>query len=129
MEMYRKIIVGVDGSELATKALKQAIELAKKFSSEILAVNVFQNPAAEGLSHEILEKAKKLLEEGGVKHETSSILSPNPPKTINKMAEEDRTVDLVVVGSRGVSDVRTYLLGSVSHKILHDCPVSVLVVR
>lgn len=122
-------MVGVDGSELSIKALNQAIELAKKFSSEILVVNVFQNPAAEGLSHEILEKAKKLLDEGDVKYETFSILSSNPPNAINKMAEEDRMVDLVVVGSRGVSEIRAYLLGSVSHKILHDCPVSVLVVR
>jgi nucleotide-binding universal stress UspA family protein len=120
--------VGVDGSEYAEKALKQAIEIAEKFSAEITVVNVYHAPAGQDVSQKILDKAKEILENLKVKFKLVSVLSPNTPKVITDMAEKEK-FDLIVVGSRGIGAVHAYLIGSVCNKICYDSPVSVLIVK
>jgi len=124
----KKILVGVDGSEYAMKALKQAIEIAKKFSAEVTVVNVFHVPEGEDASKRILDKAKGQLEAAGVKYNLTSVLSLNTPKIITDMAEREK-FDLVVVGSRGTGAIKAYLIGSVCNKICYDSPVGVLIVK
>ena len=123
-----KILVGVDGSEYAEKALKQAIDIAKRFSAEVTVVNVYHVPTGQDVSQEILDKAKAISEDTGVKFKLVSVLSPNTPKIITDMAEDEK-FDLVVVGSRGIGAIHAYLIGSVCNKICYDSPVSVLVVK
>ena len=124
----KKILVGVDGSEYSKNALKEAIEIAKKFSAEVTAVNVYHVPSGQDLSQKILKKAEVMLEDGEVKFNLVSVLSPNTPKVITDMAEHER-FDLIVVGSRGMGAVKAYLIGSVCNKICYDSPVSVLIVK
>lgn len=124
----KKILVGVDGSEFAEKALKQAIEIGKKFSAQLIVVNVYHAPTGKDVSQKILDKAKVLLEDAGVKFNLVSILSPNTPKVITDMAEDEK-FDLIVVGSRGMGAIHAYLIGSVCNKICYDSPVSVLIVK
>ncbi|MFQ6075670.1 MAG: universal stress protein [Candidatus Bathyarchaeia archaeon] len=124
----KKILVGVDGSKYADKALKQATEIAKRFSAEITVVNIYHTPTGQDISEKILRKAKETLEKAGVKHNVISVLSVNEPKVINAMAEDEK-FDLIVVGSRGMGAIKAYLLGSVCNKICHDSPVSVLIVK
>jgi nucleotide-binding universal stress UspA family protein len=126
--LLKKILVGVDGSEYAEKALKQAIEIAEKFSAEITVVNVYHAPAGQDVSQKILDKAKEILENSKVKFKLVSVLSPNTPKVITDMAEKEK-FDLIVVGSRGIGAVHAYLIGSVCNKICYDSPVSVLIVK
>ena len=123
-----KILVGVDGSKYAEKALKQAIEVAKRFSAEVTVVNVYHVPTGQDVSQKILDKAKAMLEDAGVKSKLVSVLSPNTPKVITDMAE-DQKFDLVVVGSRGMGAIKAYLIGSVCNKICYDSPISVLIVK
>jgi nucleotide-binding universal stress UspA family protein len=123
-----KILVGVDGSEYSKNALKEAIEIAKKFSAEVTAVNVYHVPSGQDLSQKILKKAEVMLEDGDVKFNLVSVLSPNTPKVITDMAEHEK-LDLIVVGSRGMGAVKAYLIGSVCNKICYDSPVSVLIVK
>jgi len=126
--LLKKILVGVDGSEYAEKALKQAIEIAEKFSAEITVVNVYHAPTGQDVSQKILDKAKEILENSKVKFKLVSVLSPNTPKVITDMAEKEK-FDLIVVGSRGIGAVHAYLIGSVCNKICYDSPVSVLIVK
>lgn len=125
---WKKILVGVDGSEYAERALKQAIEIAKRFSAEITVVNVYHSPTGQETSQDILGKANKMLENTGVKFKTASVLSVNTPKVINDMAEDEK-FDLVVVGSRGMGTIKAFLIGSVCNKICYDSPISVLIVK
>ena len=125
---WKKILVGVDGSEHAERALKQAIEIAKRFSAEITVVNVFHSPPSQETSQDILSKAKKTLENTGVKFKTALVLSVNTPKVITDMAEDEK-FDLVVVGSRGIGAIHAFLIGSVCNKICYDSPISVLIVK
>jgi nucleotide-binding universal stress UspA family protein len=124
----KKILVGVDGSEYSKKALTETIEIAKSFSAEVTVVNVYHVPTGQELSQEILKKAQVMLEDGEVKFNLVSVLSPNTPKVITDMAEHER-FDLIVVGSRGMGAVKAHLIGSVCNKICYDSPVSVLIVK
>ncbi|MEM3609155.1 MAG: universal stress protein [Candidatus Bathyarchaeia archaeon] len=124
----KKVLVGVDGSEYAEKALKQAIEIAEKFSAEVTVVNVYHAPTGQDVSQKILDRAKEILEKSKVKFKLVSVLSPNTPKIITDMAEKEK-FDLIVVGSRGIGAVHAYLIGSVCNKICYDSPVSVLIVK
>jgi nucleotide-binding universal stress UspA family protein len=123
-----KILVGVDGSEYAEKALRQAIEIAKKFSAEITVVNVYHVPTGQDVSQKILDKAKTILEDAQVKFKIVSVLSPNVPKVITDMAQDEK-FDLIVVGSRGIGAIHAWLIGSVCNKICYDSPISVLIVK
>lgn len=125
---WKKILVGVDGSEYAERALKQAIEIAKRFSAEITVVNVYHSPTGQETSKKILDKAKKILERTEVKFRAFSVLNVNTPKVINDMAEDEK-FDLVVVGSRGMGAIKAFLIGSVCNKICYDSPISVLIVK
>ena len=126
---WKKILVGVDGSEYAEKALKQAIEIAKRFSAEITVINVYQEPlAGHELSHRILENAKVFLEDAEVKHKLVSVLSPNASKVITDKAKDEK-FDLIVIGSRGVGAVQAFVLGSVCNRISCESPVTVLIVK
>jgi len=127
-KQLEKILVGVDGSEYAEKALKQAIEIAKRFSAELTVVNVYHVPNGQNVSQKILAKAKSIFEKEGVKFKLVSVLSPNTPKVITDMAEDEKS-DLVVVGSRGMGAIKAWLVGSVCNKICYDSPVSVLIVK
>jgi nucleotide-binding universal stress UspA family protein len=124
----KKILVGVDGSEFAEKALKQAIEIAQKFSAEVTVVNVYHAPTGQDVSQKILDNAKNILEKASVKFKLISVLNPNTPKVITDMAESEK-FDLVVVGSRGIGAIHAYLIGSVCNKICYDSSVSVLIVK
>jgi len=125
---WEKILVGVDGSEYVERALKQAIEIAKRFSAEISVVNVYHSPTPQETSQNILSKAKKMLENTGVKFKIVSVLSVNTPKVINDTAEGEN-FDLVAVGSRGMGAIKAFLIGSVCNKICYDSPISVLIVK
>jgi len=114
---WKKILVGIDGSEYA-----------KRFSAEITVVNVYHSLTGHETSQDILSKAKKMLENTGVKFKTVSVLSVNTPKVINDMAEDEK-FDLVVVGSRGMGAVKAFLIGSVCNKTCYDSPISVLIVK
>jgi nucleotide-binding universal stress UspA family protein len=124
----KKILVGVDGSEYAEKALKQAIEIAKKFAAEITVVNVYHVPTGHDTSQKILDKAKTILKDTEVEFKAISVLSPNTPRVITEMAKDEK-FDLIVVGSRGIGAVHAWLIGSVCNKICYDSPVSVLIVK
>lgn len=125
---WKKILVGVDGSEYAENALNQAIEIAKKFSAEVTVVNVYHVPTGQDVSQKILDKAKTLLETASVRFKVVSVLSPNTPKVITDMAQDEK-FDLIVVGSRGMGAIHAWLIGSVCNKICYDSPISVLIVK
>ena len=145
--MYTKILVPVDGSENALKALDSAIELQKLKDCEILLLTVFrhhsllehsismvrpedpQTPdaAMRDYATEVVETAKEHAEKNGAKNVRGFIKRGPPSRTIVEFGKE-HGADLIVIGSRGSGDLENYLLGSVSHKVtsLAKCPVLVI---
>jgi nucleotide-binding universal stress UspA family protein len=106
----RKIVVGFDGSTYAEAALRSAEELAHAFSGSVEVV------AATG---------GKPVERDTAGSDCVDTWDPASP--VAALVERSRTVDLVVVGSRGVHGLRT--LGSVSERVAHEAHCTALVVH
>lgn len=147
--MYTKILLCSDGSEHALSAARHAAELSKKFGSKLVLLNVF-NPSAAPMNYigvpgaalmtatnlgcyaeEIQEAVErdtgKILEKFGVEYVCRRELG-HPVERI-MAAAADEQVDLIVMGSRGLSEWKSFLLGSISDGVLHHAHCPVLVVR
>ncbi|GAV22897.1 universal stress protein [Carboxydothermus pertinax] len=148
--MFKKILVGIDGSAMGDKAFNTALTLAKGWGAELFLVHVMPMPTLpnvfppgaiayvpesvlQDLTREIKEKAEKTLEErlNQVKEKGVTgqikVLKGEPASAIASFAQEEG-IDLIVVGSRGISGVKELMLGSVSHKIsqLARCPILIV---
>jgi nucleotide-binding universal stress UspA family protein len=144
--LFSKILVGLDGSDFCLKALEFAIDLAKKYQSQLVLVHVVMrqiyaiNPPEAGvlagtaIVRELEEDGKAILAKGeetvkaqGIPVETR--LKQGVPAEELLRAAVDEKVDLIVLGSRGLSQVRAFFLGSVSDKVSHHAKCPTLIVR
>jgi nucleotide-binding universal stress UspA family protein len=142
--MFRNILVAVDGSPDSDQALAQAIDLATSEHSRLTLFSAVVTPASVGYVGVSGEVAADLSRDAEVETETiirtaaqrvpgqvslSTVLSSEPvrPALIHQI--ETGAHDLVVMGSRGRGSVRSVLLGSVSHYVLHHSRIPVLIVH
>lgn len=139
--MFKTIILAVDGSESAGRALEMAASLARKDEAAITVVNAYQrvspllgSPNYQSrvkhvltLSEELVEKAEQQLLAQGVTSIEKNVLE-GPPSLAIIAAAKVRDADLIVMGSRGLTPVKGLLLGSVSERVLGmaTCPVLVV---
>ena len=122
-----RILVGVDGSPNADMALKEAVTIAKKFSGLIKIINIY----AKGMEKEaekIVNAAKQFCTDASVECETSPILGSNASRALRDTAKNEN-FDLIVVGSRGLGNAASLLLGSVSRQVVTEAECNVLVVK
>jgi nucleotide-binding universal stress UspA family protein len=145
--MFKQIVVGTDGSDTATQAVRQAVDLAKSVGASIELVSAYEPVPAQRLSEErrqapediqwainpredveaTLESAASVAREAGVPVNVYA-RQGDPADAIVDVAEE-READLIIVGNKGMTGARRFLLGSVPNKISHHAPCSVLIVR
>lgn len=138
--MYRKILVGYDGSQQSRKAFDIALDLAAQYKAELFALTVVHRPEiADDVEMEaVIESSQqyhqKLLGElqpvaaaKGVKAHFEVGVG-HPAQQIIYTADRHQ-VDLIVIGHRGRSEFKRLLLGSVSRVVLHHANQAVLVVR
>ena len=139
-----KILIPVDGSELSLKAMRVAMNLLQQGLSGSLVLANVQEPAnlyemvvapdseilqrvSTAAGVDALEKAEGLLMEAGVVYERE-IATGDPAHTIVDIAERF-ACDMIIMGARGVSALRSALLGSVSSEVLHSAHVPVMIVK
>lgn len=127
MKNNMRILVGIDGSDHSLWALMEAITIAKKFSGSIKVITVYKQGMEEEVER-IQQKTKQFLEKENVQDSFSTILGSNPSRALVDIAKNEQ-FDLIVVGSRGLSSVTSFLLGSVSQKVVSDADCDVLVVK
>ena len=138
--MIQKILVPVDGSECTEKTIDFACDIAKKFRSELILLCVVPQPILFGVEagivdfrpledagKDILDSSKQIAKKRGLSPDTRLETGQAADK-ISQIAE-DENIDLIVIGSRGMSGVKSFLLGSVSDKVSHHASCPVLIVR
>lgn len=127
-----KILVPVDGSESAEKALEYAVKLAEKHKAKVTLLNVGESKLFGFKPEVVREFGERVLSDAAAKVEGLKLKTQlefgHPAETIIEVAEKGN-YDLIVVGSRGLSGVKRFFLGSVSDDVIHHAKSSVLIVR
>ncbi len=137
--MFKHILVAIDGSTYSQQALPTAIEVAKKFGSDVLVLHVSEHDRGRAVAYSLespadatrfVGEAVKLVRDAGItgKGELRDMAAGHVAKAIVETATTNN-IDLIVMGSRGLSDVQGLLLGSVTHKVIQLAEIPVLVDR
>jgi nucleotide-binding universal stress UspA family protein len=142
--MFRRLLTAFDGSEHAERALREAIDLAQDVRGVLTVMIVIPDPPtlalaggyggmAMGASQEVetamlaaLDRAIDIVPDD---LPVTKLVRRGPvgPAIVREAASGDH--DLLLMGSRGRSELRCLLLGSVSHHVLERSPIPVLVTR
>ena len=143
--MFRSIVVGTDGSQTADEAVRQAAELARLLGAHVHLVCVYEPVPSDGdVAAEVaaesgwvlrpreavdatLDRAAAVFAQAGVEVERYAQRG-DPADAILDVAEE-RGADLIIVGNRGRTGAKRFLLGSVPNRISHHAPCAVLIIR
>ena len=127
--MFTSILVGTDGSETAHAALERAIELAAGLRAQLAVVSAYE-PASDPDDRvlALLEAARGHAAAAGVNEVQTFARHGDAADAIIGVAEAQRC-DLIVVGNKGMTGAKRFLLGSVPNKVSHHAPCSVLIVR
>jgi nucleotide-binding universal stress UspA family protein len=145
--LFERIVVGTDGSDTAGEAVRQATTLAKATGAKLDIVSAFQPVSGARIREEsgeipgdvayavgpkedvnvILESAAGPAREEGIVVQTHA-REGDPADAILNVAEETGA-SVIVVGNKGMTGARRFLLGSVPNKISHHAPCSVYIAR
>ena len=145
--MFERIVVGTDGSETAAEAVRQAVELARLVGGRLEIVSAYEpvpDARLRGESQQappdvqwaigpredvdaILGAAAQVAERAGVQAAVHA-RQGDPADAILDVAEETRA-DLIVVGNKGMTGAKRFLLGSVPNKVSHHAPCGMLIIR
>ena len=147
--MLERILIALDGSEHSLRAASEGSEIAKRFDAELHLLTVtkplkltpsvrdyFESEDLVGefayvldpMTDDIMSRARAIAEQCGVKKIKTAVREGKPARSIVDYAKGNR-VELIVLGSRGLGEVESTLLGSVSHKVSLLSGMSVLIVK
>jgi nucleotide-binding universal stress UspA family protein len=146
----RRVLVAIDDSPNAQRALETAVDLAKGMKAELRIAHVVHIPTlfwsmgvpgsavptdrieedAEEAARTLLDKAVKFAEDAGVSDPKEELVTDlvSPAQGVVQLAERDGA-DVVVLGTRGNGGFKKLLLGSVANSVLHYADCSVLVTK
>jgi nucleotide-binding universal stress UspA family protein len=143
--VIQKILVPIDGSEHADKALDYALDLGDKYDAEIEIYNVIPTAAVWMLpqqrtsSQDLMQlqaSHEELLAEASTK-----TMKAKPELTVTTRLDEGRAADeiitrvkrgnfdLIVMGSRGLGGIKEFFLGSVSNRVADEAQSPVLIIK
>lgn len=148
--MISKILVPIDGSKVAQKAAKYAVELAKQTGASLMLLSVIDKRFVVGQSvsasaspthlkesvedylnqsaQSSTEKIAKMCKRNRIQYK-AAIRTGHPVEKIVNEATKSK-VDLIVMGSHGKSALKAAVLGSVTYGVMHkDTKIPVLIVR
>ncbi|MGH2740011.1 MAG: universal stress protein [Actinomycetota bacterium] len=137
--MFKKLVVGTDGSDSAERAVTHAATLAKEGAAQLVVVHAYPEarsdapttfgaadayPAAE-IGKAILEDVAKHHDEAKIK----TVLGQGDAAEVLIDVADQENADLIVVGNKGMTGAKRFVLGSVPNRISHHAPCSVLIVH
>ncbi len=147
--MIKKILVATDASAASNRAVSEAAYLATTHEAELLILHVIRDmqlpaqmkkvPELEAFANtredilrqvaeNILLEAGKAAKTGGAKKVQTAIGSGDPATSVIGFAKR-RSIDTIVVGTRGLGKVKGLFMGSVSRKIVNNAEANCLIVR
>lgn len=147
--MLKTLLVAVDGSDNATRALDYAVELAKTFQSKLIILSVYKHYSVLQSTHsltpswytpdspdetlgklarEVVDASAERAREHGAAEIKTVVRRGPTSRTIVEEAKKQKA-DTVILGSRGLGDVGGFLLGSVSHKVAGLAPCTCITVK
>ena len=146
--MFGSIVVGTDGSDTARQAVRQAIELSRLARATLEIVSAYEPISNQRLKDEATEAPRDLqwsinpredvdatladaaeeARRAGVDEVRTYARQGDPADAILDVAEEQGS-DLIIVGNKGMTGAKRFLLGSVPNKVSHHAPCSVLIIR
>jgi nucleotide-binding universal stress UspA family protein len=145
--LFERIVVGTDGSDTAAEAVRHAIGLAKATGAKLDIVSAYEPVPQERLRGETAELPGDIAHAVGPREDVNVTLESaagpakqeglevqtharegDPADAILDVAEEIEA-DLIVVGNKGMTGAKRFLLGSVPNKISHHAPSGVYIVR
>jgi nucleotide-binding universal stress UspA family protein len=145
--VFNRIVVGTDGSETAGEAVRQAVELAKLTGAKLGIVSAYEPVSSRRVQSEQSEAPADVQYEIGPREDVNLVLDVaaagakkeglevethpvegDPADGILNVAEKSGA-DLIIVGNKGMTGARRFLLGSVPNKVSHHAPCSVMIVQ
>ena len=129
-KVFRKILVGYDGSDGSEKAVALAIELATKYDSTIVVCHAFGHLPLTSKPSDVRRLINPVIERLASLGIATQVSMPGalPAQGILDAADEHKA-DLIILGSRGRGTFANLLLGSTSDRVLRYAKVSVLIAR
>jgi nucleotide-binding universal stress UspA family protein len=141
---YHHVLAAYDGSKASEKALQHAVKIIENnLGSRLTVAHVIYRPtfvieglgwvAPEGSQEKIQEYENTLLQQAEdiialLPFTNVVVLTGNPATAILEYAQESNS-DLIVMGSRGLGAFKEWMLGSVSHHVVQQSKVPVLIVK
>jgi nucleotide-binding universal stress UspA family protein len=145
--VFKRIVVGTDGSDTASQAVAQAIELAGMTGAALNIVSAYEPVSSRRVKQEALDAPADVSYEIGPREDVNIVLDAaaaearragvevqthpveaDPADAILNVAEQVGA-DLIVVGNKGMTGARRYFLGSVPNNVSHHAPCSVLIAQ
>ena len=121
--MYKRILVGTDGSSTAALAVDRAVQVAAATGAQLTVLAVDRE-----------QRGRKVVEAEVARHKDSGVdITPHvesgDPASVLVDTAEAGGFDLLVVGNKGMTGATRFFLGSVPNKVSHHAPVALLIVR
>ncbi|HXH03124.1 MAG TPA: universal stress protein [Candidatus Competibacteraceae bacterium] len=147
--MLKNILVATDASPASNRAVEMAADLAGRYQTPLYILHVIRDmdlppelrkmaeverifgPRADVLrfvANKILDEARTRAQTAGAREIHTLMGEGDPASTIIRTAEENQ-VELIVLGTRGLGEVKSMLLGSVSRKVSNLAGISTLIVK
>ena len=145
--MFSSIVVGTDGSKTATEAVREAVDVAKAVGATLQLVSAYAPVSESRLRAERRRAPADMQSVVNPRRETDLILSDaadiareadvevnvharqgDPSDAILDVAEE-LGADLVIVGNKGMTGAKRFMLGSVPDRVSHHANCSVLIIH
>lgn len=140
--MEGPVVVGTDGSATATSAVREAVELARRFEQKLHIVCAYEpqtlkvegRPAEFGGSMTMRDRVDAVLENAAATARAAEVkvqthaLTGDAAEVLLDLAT-DVGAGLIVIGNKGIGSVKRFILGNVPSKVVHNAPCSTYVVH
>ncbi|MCX5717278.1 MAG: universal stress protein [Nitrospirae bacterium] len=124
---FKNILMATDGSKYSDIAASEAISIAKRCGSSLIALSVIHSDVDKKCAEENIKKIKELAEKEGVK--VDALIAEGRPFEVVVNTAKNKNADTIVTGTHGRTALARLLMGSVTERVIGTAECAVLVVK